>query len=140
MSGKAKTDQEKAENTLAEMREAIREMHGLLKDVTQTKRDVADMIRKSRQEWEEEAQKFVSKELEELGLSLKKFIEDQREEIGKGFDKLYDELNASPEWAGDKTISQLIRESIKKVEREASVFAKASGFAKTVAEKEVLSK
>lgn len=130
MSGKAKTDQEKAEKTLAEMREAIREMHGLLKDVTQTKREVADMIRKSRQEWEEEAQKFISKELDELGMDLKEFITKQREEVGKGFDRLYEELNGSPEWAGGKTVSQLIRESMRKVEREASIFAKA------IAEKE----
>lgn len=120
---KLRGEQNPYDETLQELREAIREAHGLLRDIKDVRREVADMISKSRQEWEDEAQKFVSKELDELGQSLQEFITAQREEIGKGFDKLYAQLNRSPEWADGKTIAELIGESIKKVEREGLIYA-----------------
>jgi hypothetical protein len=125
MSGKPRTEQEKLERTLAEVREAIQEMHGVLRDVRQVKRDVSDMIKKSRLDWEKESMEFVNKELEELGQDLRKHVLAQREEITKSFDRLYEELNGAPDWAEGKTVARLLRESINKVEREARALMKA---------------
>ena len=125
--GKPKTELEKLESTLTEVREAIQEMHGLLRDVRQTKRDVQDMIRKSRLDWDKEAMDYVHKELDELGLDLRKHIESQRDEIKKSFDKLSEAMNRGPDWAKGKTIGQIIREAADRVEREAMVLKKLEG-------------
>lgn len=102
MKVKPKTDEQKTAQATQELRELIREAHGVLKDFRQERQSLEQLVAHTRDGWVKQAQEFVDKEVQELFDSLNQLETRLAKEITDGYKKLWTELNTPiPELPGE---------------------------------------